>query len=461
MGFMSKMQESMERTLVPFAAKLNAQRHVAAVRDAFTLTFPLIMAGSIITLLNFAVLSPDGFIAKILHLGDLIPNLTDYQKIFSPVLYGSVNIMSILVVFLVAYKLAETKKADKLLTGISALSVFFIIYPTYVQTTEGGSALTTTFLGAQGLFVALIVGLLVGEFLPLLSKTDRLKIKMPDMVPPAVSQSFSLLIPIILVSIGAAFLNYFINMITPGGIQFLIYNVIQAPLSSLGSSIGSILTFTVVQQFLWVLGIHGPNTLSALRTVMFAEQGITNLDFFNTHGTTWGQPFPITWGGINDAFGNTGGSGATLGLLIAIFIFGRKHKQHMEIAKLSLAPGLFNINESIIFGLPIVMNPIYLIPFMLAPVVCNIIGYLCIAVFEIIPPIGLDVGWTTPGFLIPFLGSGGTNYLSLVIGVLCVAVSTLIYAPFVMAASKAEMNHQEEQARLLAAAKAAEIEGGV
>jgi PTS system cellobiose-specific IIC component len=112
MGFMETMQAKMDATLVPVASKLNGQRHVAAVRDAFTLAFPLTLAGSIITLVNFAVLSPDGFIAKILHLGSLIPNLADYQKIFTPILNGTTNIMSVLIVFLTAYKLAEVLGKD-------------------------------------------------------------------------------------------------------------------------------------------------------------------------------------------------------------------------------------------------------------------------------------------------------------------------------------------------------------
>ena len=97
------------------------------------------------------------------------------------------------------------------------------------------------------------------------------------------------------------------------------------------------------------------------------------------------------------------------------------------------------------FGLPIVMNPIYVVPFILAPVSGNIIGWLATSVFKIIPPVTLDIGWTTPGFLIPFLGSGGTNRLSLVVGLLCVAVSTLIYLPFVAAAAKLNMKNAEEE----------------
>lgn len=137
MSFMDTMQQKMENTLVPIAAKVNGQRHVAAVRDAFTLAFPMTLAGSIITLINYAILSPDGFIAKILHLGDLIPNLADFQAILSPVLNGTANIMSIIIVFLTAYKLAEENKGDKVLSAITALGVFFIMYPPYVTAADG------------------------------------------------------------------------------------------------------------------------------------------------------------------------------------------------------------------------------------------------------------------------------------------------------------------------------------
>ena len=107
MSFMDKFQVGIEKALVPIATKLNAQRHICAVRDAFILTFPLTMAGSLMILLNFVLLSPDGFIAKIFKLGEIFPNLADYQAIFSPVLKGSVDILAILIVFLVARNLAH------------------------------------------------------------------------------------------------------------------------------------------------------------------------------------------------------------------------------------------------------------------------------------------------------------------------------------------------------------------
>lgn len=434
MNFMDKFNNVIERLLVPVAAKLNAQRHICAIRDAFILTFPLTMAGSLMILLNFVLLSPDGFVANLLGLGKLIPNLSDYQAIFAPVLKGSTDILAVLIVFLVARNIAKSLGGDDLLTGLTALSVFFIIYPTI----EGG--LPTNYMGPQGLFVAIIVGLLVGELLTKLSKTPKLEIKMPEQVPPAVARTFKILIPIILVTVGFSVVNYFVLKFTDGGgIHTLVYNVLQAPLTKLGDSVWSVVAFGIISNLLWVMGIHGPNTVAAVRDVVFAEANAANIKYVAEMGTAWGAPYPNTWA-LYDGFSNYGGSGMTLGLLIAIFIFSRQADQK-DIAKLSLAPGLFNINESVIFGLPIVLNPMFLVPFILVPTVNVLIGYTAIKL-GLMPAIAYSVPWTTPGPLIPFLGSGG-NFMGLVFGFVALAVSVIIYAPFVIASNKAAAKMNE------------------
>ena len=439
MSIMDKFQTQIERVLVPLASKLNAQRHICAVRDAFILTFPLTMAGSMMVLLNFVLLSPDGFICKMLHLQKIFPNIGECQAIFSPVLKGSTDIMAILVVFLIARNLAKQLKSDDLLSGLTAVSVYFIIYCDYVNV-DGVNYLTTKFMGAQGLFVAIIVGLIVGELMSALSKSKKLEIKMPDQVPPAVARTFKLLLPIMIITVSFSMANFFIKKITPGGLHELVYAVIQTPLTKLGQNVGSVLILTLISQTLWVMGIHGPNTIAAVRDTMFAEALSSNLSYAVQNGTAWGVPYPVTFNGLYDGFGAYGGSGATLGLIIAIFIFS-KAKDHKSIAKLSFAPGLFNINEMVIFGLPIVLNPIYIIPFILTPLVNETIGYLATVVFKIIPPIAYSVPWTTPGPLAPFLGTGG-NILALIIGLVCLGVSVVIYAPFVIAASKAEAKNE-------------------
>ena len=434
MTTMEKFQAGIERFLVPIAAKLNSQRHICAVRDSFILSFPLTMAGSLMGLLNFVFLSPDGFVAKLLKLESIIPNFAEYQNIFSPVLRGSADILAIFIVFLVARNLAKTLKADDLLTGLTAVSVYFIIYPDYVGV-DNVNHLTTKFLGSQGLFVAIIVGLVVGELMAILSKSEKLEIKMPEQVPPAVARSFKVLIPIILITLSFSIINFLIKKVAPGGLHEWVYTVLQSPLTKLGQNVGSVIVLAFICQILWAMGIHGPNTIAAVRDTMFAEAVNSNVLYAAQHGTAWGAPFPVTFNGLFDAFGAYGGSGATLGLVIALILFS-KAKDQKSIAKLSLAPGIFNINEMVIFGLPIILNPIYIIPFVLAPIVNIIIGYSATCIFKIIPPVAYGVPWTTPGPLIPFLGTGG-NVLALLIGVLCLAVSVLIYAPFVIAAGKA------------------------
>lgn len=433
---MEAFSRAIEKFLVPIATKLNAQRHVCAIRDAFILTFPLTMAGSLMVLINNVLLDPNGFIAKLIHLGDLIPNLSDYQAIFAPVLNGSLNILALFIVFLIARNLAKSLGADDLLTGLTALSVFLIIYPSG----ENGM-LPTQYMGPQGLFVAIIVGILVGEFLSRLSNSPKLEIKMPEQVPPAVARTFKILLPIIIVTASFSVANFLLLKVVEGGIHELVYSVLQKPLIKLGDSIFSVVTLTLVSNLLWIMGIHGPNTIAAVRDTMFAEANAANLAFAQANGTAWGAPFPTTWA-LVDGFSNYGGSGCTLGLLIAIFIFSKARDQR-DIAKLSIAPGLFNINESVVFGLPIVLNPIFIIPFLLVPIVNLIIGWGAI-MLKIIPPLAYSSGvvWTTPGPLIPFLATGG-EFMGLVVGIISLAVSTLIYAPFVIASNRAAAKQQE------------------
>ena len=440
MSFMDKFQSAIEKLLVPLATKLNAQRHICAVRDAFILSFPLTMAGSLMVLLNNVFLSADGFMFKILQFDKLFPGIVKFQAVFAPVVKGSADIFSILIVFLIARNLAKLMEGDDLLTGLTAISVYFIIYPDYFDN-EGVNYLTNQYLGAQGLFVAILVGLLVGELMSRLAKSDKLEIKMPEQVPSAVARSFKVLIPIIITTIFFSVLNYFVKMAAPGGLHELIYNILQTPLTRMSQSLFSVLILALLSQSLWAMGIHGPNTIAAIRDTMFSEAGNANLLDYAESGTTWGAPFPITYSGLATAFSEYGGSGMTLGLIIAILIFS-KNKESKSIAKLSLAPGLFNINEMVIFGLPIVLNPIYIIPFIIAPLVNIMIGYTAVMILKIMPPVTIGIPWTTPGPLMPFLGTGG-DIVALFVGFICLAVSVLIYAPFVIAANKAAIIEDE------------------
>ncbi|GEO59073.1 permease IIC component [Companilactobacillus paralimentarius] len=437
---MNSFNAFMEKHIVPFATKLNEQRHIAAIRDAFMYTFPITMAASLVILINNLIFSKQGFIAQILFLPKFFPHLEEAQKLLTSVTNGTMNILSIFIAYLVARNLAKYFKADDMLVGMTGIAVFMIMYTPSIM--KGGvTYLPTTYLGAQGLFVAMLCGGLVGEFLPRLTKIKKLQIKMPEMVPPAVARSFNGLIPIVFVIMVASILNYLIQLVAPGGINDVIYKSIQTPLTHIGVNLYGVIIIAIVQNLLWLVGIHGPNTLNALRSMIFTEADMSNQTYINLHGVV-GVPHRVTWGILNDVFANMGGSGMTLGLIIAIFLVSRR-KDYRAIAKLAFVPGLFNINEPLMFGLPIVLNPIMAIPFVLTPVVNILVGYFVTVVFNWIPSPAIGMTWTTPGPLMPFLGTGG-NLLGLVIGFVCLAISVAMYFPFVLAANKMAVPDDDE-----------------
>lgn len=437
-----KINMFLEKALVPLATGLNNQRHVAAVRDAFMLIFPITISASLVILINNILFSNNSFLVEVFGLSTVFPNLESYQQVLASVANGTISIMSIFIAFLVAQILAKHFNSDQTLIGLTSVACFMILYPPSFEGVTG-TAITTRFLGAQGLFVAMFVGCFVGEFLSKLFKLKKLQIKMPDMVPPAVSRSFSGLIPIVIIIIATAIVNFSLIKIAPNGINELIYNSIQSPLRNIGGNVFGVLIIAFVQTLLFALGIHGPNTLNAVRSAIFTEQDLSNLEFINNGGSVWNVPYQETWGMLNDMFANMGGTGMTLGLIIAIFIASRR-EDHREIAKLSLVPGIFQINEPIIFGLPIVLNPLMIVPFILTPLVNICVGYLATVVFHIIPSPAIGVPWTTPSIVNLFLGTGG-NLMAIVVGFICLAISVVIYLPFVIASSKALTRNETTQ----------------
>lgn len=442
---MNKFGNFLEEHIIPFAAKLNNQRHIAAVRDGFITAFPLTMAGSIILLINNTLLNPDGFIADMLNLQAIFPNLADSQQLLVSVVDGTNNIFAIIIAYLVASNLMKTLGGDSTFAGITSIAVFFIMYPPTINTEEYGTVMQTNFLGAEGLFVAMIIGLISTELLFRLTQIERLEIKMPEQVPPNVARSFSGMIPIGIVLVVFALLNFTLSLFSDAGLNGLVFDIIQAPLSGMVGNVFAVIVFAMLSNLLWFLGIHGPNTLGGVRDPIFAPLGNANTAFIAENGTTVGIPYPFNWGALNDGFANYGGSGMTLGLIIAIFLFS-KREEYKSLGKLSILPGLFNINEPIIFGLPIVLNPLMIVPFVLTPVVNIVIGYFAIST-GFMDPIGYGVPWTTPGPLIPYIGSGG-DIMGLVVGLFCLVVSVAMYSPFViMANAEAKERDDEEIAK--------------
>ena len=290
-------------------------------------------------------------------------------------------------------------------------------------------------LGATGLFTGMIVGILAVELFCFFEKQDALKIKMPEQVPPGVARAFEVLVPatitlIITACIGSACYN-----LTGLYLNDVIKNGIQGPLGAVGATIPGVMIIYVVIMLFWLVGIHGNNMLSAVKEALFTPLALQNVEAFNKGET----PKNIINMYALQMWGEFGGSGVTIGLVIAIMIFG-KREDNKAIAGLSLVPGLFNINETVTFGIPMVLNPILGIPFVVAPLITIIIGYV-LTVIGFCPVACLTVPWTTPPIVFGFLACGA-SVMGAVTQAILIVVSTVIYTPFLISYEK----YQNKQA---------------
>ena len=298
------------------------------------------------------------------------------------------------------------------------------------------------YLGATGLFTALIVGIVALEIYNAFRKMDSLKIKMPEQVPPGVARAFEVLIPTFLTLLVVGMIGWLVQLITGQYINDIIKTAVQEPLTKIiGDNILAVCLMYTLAQMFWLVGIHGQNMISAVKESIFRPMLYANTTAYATHSGKIPHIFNTT---MLQMFGEIGGSGVTLGLLIAMGMFA-KREDNRAIASLSLVPGLFNINETITFGLPMVLNPILGIPFLIVPAVGLTIGWF-LTTIGFCPRVVLEVPWTMPPLLLGFLATGG-SIMGAISQLIVIVASTLIYIPFVIAYEKYQ-NKQSENAML-------------
>ena len=306
----------------------------------------------------------------------------------------------------------------------------------YISVVDTSNGLGTDITAAAGLFVALMVSLVATEIYCKLVTSGKLSIRMPDSVPSNVAKSFSILLPAAITIFIISTFGFAFKAITGMSVPQAIIIFIQTPLSGIMTHPLGILVIAFMCSLLWVFGIHGPNTLNGIYEPIFLAAYAQNEAAYAA-----GTAAPnIVCSPFWSTFFSLTGSGITGGLLIAIFLFS-KRDDFKAIAKLALPCGIFNINEPLIFGLPIVMNPMLMIPFMLAPLASVGIGYV-LTVIGFCPRLVVNAPWTTPPFLCGFLAGGGsiTAGLSQIIVILVAAV---IYTPFVIMLNSQEAPAEE------------------
>lgn len=382
------MFEKLSRFLVPIAGRLNNNRYLQVLRDAFMLAFPLTIFGSIVVvLLNLP------FLDKIMSES----SLTAFRSAFGIAPQATMGIMTVFVVFGIGYYLSKSYEVEAIFGGAIALASFLLLTP-FVLTQEGQQAVQNVIpldrLGAKGMFLGMITAFLAAEIYRWIVQKD-LTIKMPAGVPPAVAKSFTALIPALITLTFFLLVDVFVTQVFRTNMHDVIYNAIQAPLVGLGSGIIPTLIAIFFIQILWFFGLHGQIVINSVMDPIWNTLAIENLTAYTQTGKV---PHIISKPFMEVFTVGMGGTGMTLAVIIAILFF-MKSKQMKQVAKLGLGPGLFNVNEPIIFGLPIVMNPLIIIPWILSPMVVTLVTYLSMASGLVPPPTGVTVPWTVPIFI--------------------------------------------------------------
>lgn len=415
---MSKFNQFIEKYMLPFAGKLSNNRILTVLRDAFMLTFPLTIVGSIaVVLVNLPYLDKIIGASGVTSLGNVLNVLPS----------ATMSITTVFVVLGIGYYLAKSYDVEPIFPAAIALSAFLVLTP-LIATSASGEVISDVIpmarLGAKGMFVGMLTAFLAARmYIYFIGKNWT--IKMPDGVPPTVAKSFAALIPTILILAIFLIVRVLFNITPWGNIHDFIYEIIQTPLMALGSGLPATLVAVFATQILWFFGLHGQIITNSVLDPIWNSLSLENYEAFMNNLP---RTNIITKQFMESYTVGIGGTGMTLAVIIAIFAIARS-KQLKQVAKIAAPAGIFNVNEPVIFGLPIVMNPTIMIPWIVAPIVAVVVAYLAMRLGLVPYTTGVSVPWTVPIF---FSGMLATNSLrGGLLQLVQLAVVFVIWMPFI------------------------------
>lgn len=432
------MFEVFQNKIIPVMAKVSRLKYLLVLRDAFMLAFPATIFGSFAVVLMNLPFAPEGFTKVV----------TD---IFGNANNATMAIMTIFVSLGIGFYLAKSNnhKDDAHFVAVTTLVAFLLVTPTS-RVLESGETVTGLFnisqLGASGMFVGMIVSFIAAELHCFVIRKGW-KITMPDMVPETVAKSFSALIPMLFSLTIVTLLNYGITKIFGNNLHALIFTWLQAPLLGIGGTFGALMVTQFLIQFFWFFGIHGHNVVNPMTSAILHTLGLQNLEAY-TNGQ---ERINIFTQQFQDIFTvGLGGSGMTL-IVVLMMMFVMKSKTLKSLGKLAIGPGMFNVNEPVTFGLPVVLNPIAFIPWVFGTMFCGALAYFAMASGIVPLTTGVAVPWTTPIFISGMMATnsimGGVLQLvqALVIGI--------IWFPFLKIMDKQYLAQDDEEEEGLTSAK--------
>ncbi|WP_440969731.1 PTS sugar transporter subunit IIC [Peribacillus frigoritolerans] len=404
---MDKFVAFLENNLSTPMAKLSEQKHLRAIRDGVVSALPFIIFGSLFLIIAFPPVAADTALGEwsAKHIAEI---LIPYRL--------TMFIMTLYITFGIGYSLSQSYKLDPLSGGLLSLAAFLFTIGVKMMD-DVGFVLPMTNLGGHGLFVGMLVSIFAVEILRF-CKTKNITIKMPDSVPTSVARSFEALIPVSIVLL----VMTLITVVFAVDLHLLVDKAV-APLISAGDTLPGVLIPVFLITFFWSFGIHGVSVVGAVARPVW-EVYLGN----NSAAVAAGKAIPhIAPETFFQWFIWIGGSGATLGLVIAMLLTA-KSSYSKAMGKATIVPSIFNINEPVIFGMPIVLNPVLIIPFIITPLIGATLAYIATSI-GLVNPTYVMVPWTLPAPIGAYLSTGG-DWRAIVLVMVNLTISVLIYLPF-------------------------------
>lgn len=425
---MNKVESFLETKLLPIGEKIANNRYLQAIKNAFVMFSPFLIVGSIFLLISsFPIQTYQNFMLA--TFGET------WQTIIEIPFSSAYSFMALFLTFLVGYNYAIIEEVDPISSGLLSSIVFLILTPV-MSVEELGTMLPLEWLGSSGIFVGFIAAFVTVNIFKQFIRRDFV-IKMPEQVPPEVARSFSAIVPATVIMILALVVRIGFSFTEFSTIHAFIFGVIAIPIGAFGTSFAGSLLYSIFLTGLWSVGINSGSMINGILRPFWLTNATENIAA--VQAGTYPLPHVITEQFFDMIW--MGGSGVTLGLLIAM-ILTSKSKQNKAISTLALAPGCFNINEPVLFGLPVILNPIMLIPFNLVPIVMITTQYIAMNLNIVARPTGVIIPWTTPPVISGFIVTGSVS--GAIMQVVNLAISALIYYPFLKIMDNKHLQEEQE-----------------
>ena len=408
--FMDKLQEILGKVSI----KLSGNLYINAIKDGMLAYMPFAFIASIFLIIAFFPIPAfTDFVSSITGL-----EAAGWQGKLALVNDASLGIGGLLVLLSISRSLADKLGINGIQVTMTSVVAFMLLVPFGANDT--GNFISVTYLGAQTIFLSIVISIISAKVYKFINDKG-IKIKMPAAVPPAVAAPFESIIPSFVVIFIFWLLRLTIDAFD-GGSALAVFNfILGVPLQKVGGSLIGVVIVKMFSQLLWFFGIHGDSIVNGVMTPIFQVLQDAN----KTVSMAGGTPVNI----INQSFWDSFAGIGIVGAIIAIVIIA-KSKRYKEMKKIAGVPYIFNVGEPTLFGIPLMMNVIYFIPFIISNVVSILISYVAFATGLVPVCTGLaQVPWTTPLVISGYLATG--SIAGSILQIVCLIVVVLIWLPFV------------------------------